>query len=82
MTDELNDHIQELVDYTITNEWNYVHEEIGANGMEPGQTVLWSALMINHLMNGYPHPADRFMEEFKGLKVERDGTALNAEEVL
>jgi hypothetical protein len=73
------DAIEQLIQYTIMNEVNYVHEELGHS--EPADTILWEALVAKWegFCNSKP-PHIAFMELVNGVEVSPDGILINKEE--
>ena len=50
------------------------------SGVEPKDTALWDALMVEYLLIGHTNPWDSFMVKFKGLQVNEEGIITNREE--
>jgi hypothetical protein len=71
--------IQRVVDYTLGNEWNWISEAL-SNELEPNETVLWDALIVDNALNGGTPPHIRMMNGIEGIEVSEDGIITNKEE--
>lgn len=69
----------ELAGYTVMNEENYVHEELG-NEIPPVDTILWAAYQVQRELGvSKLSPAERFRA--LGLEVSDDGATYYDENV-
>jgi hypothetical protein len=76
MKTDLKNAINSCVGYIAEHEWNHIVEELD-NGLQPNDTILWDALVVNHRMFGGTPPHEAFMEEIAGIEVSEEGLITN-----